>query len=82
MKSNVIIAAFVLGLTIPAAAQRQKVNIDFDWNFRKDGEIQWRRVDVPHDFSIEGPYSESNPATGQESQYCLRRSVYEQHAVG
>lgn len=65
MRRLVIIAAFVLGLTIPAAAQRQKVNIDFDWNFRKDGEIQWRRVDVPHDFSIEGPYSESNPATLQ-----------------
>lgn len=33
MRRLVIIAAFVLGLTIPAAAQRQKVNIDFDWNF-------------------------------------------------
>ena len=48
--------------------------IDFDWRFHlgddpawaspdyDDG--SWRVVDLPHDFSIEGPFSEGNPAGG------------------
>ncbi|HEY6082003.1 MAG TPA: sugar-binding domain-containing protein, partial [Chitinophagaceae bacterium] len=66
----------MLGLTAvhPAFSQaaRVKTNIDFDWYFHL-GDIangqsaamdnsQWRRLDLPHDFSIEGSYRQTNPA--------------------
>lgn len=48
-----------------------RLRFDFEWMFSKDvsGEAQtpdfndsdWEQVDVPHDFSIEGPMDESNP---------------------
>ncbi len=47
---------------------------DFDWRFaRGDGperaarnypDGDWEAVDLPHDWSIEGPFSEDNPACG------------------
>lgn len=57
--------SFLWGNT-PILAQRETVNLDFDWYFHK-GEVlhgeapgtdfsNWRQLDVPHDFSIEGPY--------------------------
>jgi len=64
-RRTVSVFLFLIGLMQVSSAQRRTVNIDFDWNFRKEGESEWRTVDVPHDFSIEGPYSESNPATRQ-----------------
>lgn len=58
------------------AAGRQVVNLDFDWYFHK-GDIEngqsaavdfsrWRLLDVPHDFSIEGPYA--NDYVGADRQ--------------
>ena len=53
---------------------RSKESFDFDWKFNKgdapgaqapgfaDG--NWRSLDVPHDWSIEGPYSEKETAQG------------------
>lgn len=68
--------AVMLGFSVAASAQRDVKSIDFDWYFFKgdikNGESQsvdfssWRKVDIPHDFGIEGPYSESNPATTQQ----------------
>lgn len=76
MRINRIITGIVLGLIAvhPAFSQasRVKTNIDFDWYFHL-GDItngqsaatdnsQWRRLDLPHDFSIEGSYQQTNPA--------------------
>ena len=53
-------------------------SFDSDWRFRqgevKDGEqttlndSDWRKLDVPHDWSIEGPFSKDNP-TGRAGGY-------------
>ena len=51
---------------------RERVSLDFDWKFQL-GDIDsaqlesfddsnWRLLDVPHDWSIEGNYDEENPA--------------------
>lgn len=51
---------------------RERVSIDFDWKFYLGDEknasqinfddTTWRQLDVPHDWSIEGNYDETNPA--------------------
>ena len=53
---------------------RQTLNFDADWNFLKadaPGAEQpdfdhsaWRKLNVPHDWSIEGPFAETNPTGG------------------
>jgi len=51
---------------------RERTNIDFDWLFYLGDEPkakqsifndnQWRSLDLPHDWSIEGEYKQDNPA--------------------
>jgi beta-galactosidase len=53
------------------AAPRERVSLDADWRFAKgdppaassaafdDG--AWRRVDLPHDWAIEGPFDQASP---------------------
>ncbi|MCM1451196.1 MAG: DUF4982 domain-containing protein [Clostridium sp.] len=52
MKNLAAIACSLFALT--ALAQRD-VKIDRDWRFSPDS-IVWKTVDLPHDWSIEGPY--------------------------
>jgi beta-galactosidase len=69
-------ALAVLGLlsavSTPARAQRAILDFDRDWRFQL-GDISgaeqpafadsdWRRLDVPHDWSIEGAFSDTNRA--------------------
>jgi beta-galactosidase len=52
--------------------QMQTINFDHDWRFHLGdvggaqavafNDSGWRRLDVPHDWSIEGTFSEQNPA--------------------
>src|SRR5438034_6496439 len=52
--------------------QRQAANFDQGWRFHLGdvpraqepgfADTPWRRLDLPHDWSIEGPFSEQNPA--------------------
>ncbi len=54
--------------------ERRRESFDFDWKFNKGdapgaqepgfADAQWRNLDVPHDWSIEGPYGEKEPAQG------------------
>jgi beta-galactosidase len=68
-------ASLGLVAAAPAADQvRQQVSIDADWRFKlgdfggaeKAGfdDSAWRSVDVPHDWSIDGPFDPLNPAEG------------------
>lgn len=51
---------------------RERISFNKDWKFSLDGDNSavkvsfvddtWRALDVPHDWSIEGKFSESNPA--------------------
>jgi beta-galactosidase len=52
---------------------RKIMNFDNDWRFLKDDatgaetplydDSSWRKLDVPHDWSIEGPYDKTNPTS-------------------
>src|SRR5438046_2110986 len=67
------LAAFVALLVVPSpAAQRRTLDFDRGWRFHL-GDLSgaeapgfddsgWRTLDLPHDWSIEGEFSESNPA--------------------
>ena len=75
------VAALTLGLvtglviTVPASAQRQRLSMDPGWRFTLGDpagadqpgfdDHQWRRLDLPHDWSIEGTPTESAPAGGR-----------------
>ena len=53
------------------AQSRKITSFDTDWRFLKSdasgaeknsfNDAQWRKLDVPHDWSIEGPYDKTNP---------------------
>src|SRR6267143_1589497 len=58
----------------PAAHGRVISSFDSDWRFLKGDapgaekpefdDSAWRKLDVPHDWSIEGPFDEKNPTGG------------------
>ncbi|HKP15132.1 MAG TPA: glycoside hydrolase family 2 TIM barrel-domain containing protein, partial [Gemmatimonadaceae bacterium] len=61
--------------TTPASAQRQRWSLDPAWRFLAGDtpgaqapafdDAGWRTVDVPHDWSVEGPYAQTNAASGR-----------------
>lgn len=65
-----LLSFFLMALTAFSQG-RKTINFDANWQFTK-GEIAgaeksdfndktWRTLDVPHDWSIEGPYDRENP---------------------
>lgn len=58
----------------PREHRRSRESFDFGWSFLRGDpsgaeqfgyeDSTWRRLDLPHDWSIEGPYSEAEPASG------------------
>src|SRR5947199_3497770 len=78
LRSQARVTATVLfGLLGPRAAAAQRSTLDFDraWRFHL-GDVPgaeaagfddsgWRTLDVPHDWSIEGEFSDTNPAGAQ-----------------
>lgn len=67
-------AEFMLPAEEPESAGRSRETFDFDWRFTRGdpsgaetpafADRSWTAVDLPHDWSIEGPYSETEPAAG------------------
>src|SRR6266550_1339715 len=67
------LAAFLALLVVPSpAAERRRLDFDRGWRFHL-GDLSgaeapgfddsgWRRLDLPHDWSIEGAFSDTNPA--------------------
>jgi beta-galactosidase len=63
----------VISLFNAASAQRITQSFDKDWRFFKGdasgaeqttfNDASWRQLDVPHDWSIEGPYDKNNPTS-------------------
>ncbi len=57
--------------SITSDKTRERISIDFDWKFElgdiDSAELEnfddtnWRLLDVPNDWSIEGEYNEKNP---------------------
>ena len=62
----------MLALVLVLLAQRQTTNFDRNWRFHLGdvagaqqpgfADATWRALDLPHDWSIEGPFNEQNPA--------------------
>ncbi|MCX6239750.1 MAG: DUF4982 domain-containing protein [Bacteroidia bacterium] len=71
------VAFILLSLTLQAQKSKETsrniLNFDNDWRFLKDDakgaevptydDSKWRKLDVPHDWSIEGPYDKENPTS-------------------
>src|SRR6516162_1831181 len=63
-----------LAVSFSAIAGRSTVPFDKDWRFLKDDvagaerpdfdDGAWRKLDVPHDWSIEGSFDQKNPTGG------------------
>ncbi|MGA3179488.1 MAG: glycoside hydrolase family 2 TIM barrel-domain containing protein [Verrucomicrobiota bacterium] len=80
MKSiNTLISIIVLTTFCPrpghaAAGPRQRLSMDLNWMFTKGDpagaqnpawdDTGWRPLDLPHDWSIEGPYDRTNSTAG------------------
>ncbi len=75
MKSLLVSGLILLPLALPLTAQRQRLSMDPGWRFLlgdpagaeatafNDG--FWRRVDLPHDWSIEGTPAQNAPGGGR-----------------
>src|SRR5260370_33295146 len=74
---SVIMAVFSIvpaAFPQPAAYSRVTSSFDSDWRFLKGDapgaekpdfdDSAWRKQNVPHDWSIEGPFDEKNPTGG------------------
>jgi beta-galactosidase/beta-glucuronidase len=68
MKARLLLLLAAYLLFSPAQAQRQQLLFNADWKFHlgdvpgseqpRAADKDWRTLDLPHDWSIEGPYSE------------------------
>lgn len=70
---GVVLVALLFGFQKPSKKSiRERISIDLDWRFiQKDiegaesvdfNDADWRKLNVPHDWSIEGEYNENNPS--------------------
>ena len=72
------ITAFAANAPARDTSPRSTISFDTDWRFLKSDasnaqsptfdDASWRTLSVPHDWAIEGPFAESNPA-GQGGAY-------------
>lgn len=72
---NLTVIIFFLLCAVKLYAGRESLNIDFDWKFHEGeqegaqavgyDDADWRVLDVPHDWSIEGEYSADAPDGGR-----------------
>src|SRR4029077_19625198 len=68
------LAGSLIGVRVAEELSRQRLLADFGWKFiREDAtnaqqagfdDARWRSLNLPHDWSIEGPYSETAPTGG------------------
>jgi beta-galactosidase len=75
---TLLLVTLLCVLTVSAQKTRQINSFDPDWRFLKGNaagaektefnDSSWKTVDVPHDWSIEGPFDEKNP-TGAGGGY-------------
>ena len=71
--STLLLAGLFICAGLPAQSPRTITSLDTDWRFHLGeatgaqalafNDAGWRKLNVPHDWSIEGEYSESNPTS-------------------
>jgi len=74
-----------------AAAPRHVVCFDFDWRFAtgdsadaaepRFDDREWRKLDLPHDFSVEGPVAKDNPTGTRGGFFPLGTGWYRKQFV-
>jgi beta-galactosidase len=78
IRSSTIASVLAVGLSLTtlqaSESPRLQISMDQDWLFTRENpsgaeaptsnDATWRKLDVPHDWSIEGPFDEKNPAGG------------------
>ncbi|MGB0370081.1 MAG: glycoside hydrolase family 2 TIM barrel-domain containing protein [Opitutales bacterium] len=74
---HILIISICALLSVHTYAARERINIDFDWQFsagEQSGaeslvydDSAWRTLDIPHDWSIEGEYSADAPDKGRSA---------------
>jgi beta-galactosidase len=77
--SALFVVAALCAAATPSAAQRQRLSMDPGWRFTlgdpagaeqpKFDDHQWRALDLPHDWSIEGTPREDAPGGGRVGYY-------------
>ena len=69
MKKSItlFVNALFICLLCQAAPERKQL-FDFDWMFALNDTVNWRQVDLPHDWSIEGSFDNNAPA-GNDGGY-------------
>jgi beta-galactosidase len=75
----VLLIAMALSSATPAAAQRRRFSMDPGWRFTlgdptnaqdaRFADDEWRELDLPHDWSIEGTPSQDAPGGGQAGYF-------------
>ncbi|MGE5520499.1 MAG: beta-galactosidase GalB [Candidatus Dadabacteria bacterium] len=73
MQVKKIFSILLLFVSIKVCSQREIINFNNDWKFYlgddslakniKYDDAAWRKLDLPHDWSIEGSFDEKNPTT-------------------
>lgn len=58
--SKLLVLFLVLATSCSQDEIERKISFDYDWSFQLDGKGEWRSVDLPHDWSIEGSVAETN----------------------
>ncbi|TAK93101.1 MAG: glycoside hydrolase family 2 protein [Verrucomicrobia bacterium] len=69
-----LLVTVLCGVVSATASARVTISFDADWRFLKADapgaeqtafdDSQWRKLDVPHDWSIEGPFAKTNKTGG------------------
>ncbi len=83
-----IIFLYILLSAIAATAnaqERKKEDFDSNWKFILDSvndysetsvnDASWRKLNLPHDWSIEGTFSKDNPATPRRRRFARRHGM-------
>src|ERR1700742_1554949 len=58
----VFFLCFLCLFVAPECLARTRVSFNQHWQFRLGSAGQWRQLELPHDWSIEGEFSEKHPA--------------------
>ena len=77
MYKSLLLTAFIFinsTLSFGIEKARERVNFDYDWRFMQADvqnagnpdfdDLSWRKLNLPHDWSIEGEFDKNAPTTG------------------
>ena len=67
-------------ISINAVAQPERKQLfNFDWRFRLDGAKEWRSLDLPHDWSVEGQVDKDAPMGTAGGYFPSGIGIYEKN---